>query len=201
VVAEDDKFMFIGYARVSTVDQSLDLQRNALTEVGCDRLFIEQMSGAVADRPELMAAIGYARDGDTLVVWKLDRLARSMRQLIETVEELRVRGIGFRSLTEALDTTTAQGRLVFHMFGALAEFERGLIRERTRAGLSAAKKSGRTGGRPLKLSDEDIEAAKAMLANPDIGVASVARRMRVSLATLYRHIPAARASSVDRLRS
>ena len=119
--------MLIGYARVSTVDQNLDLQRNALTEAGCEQIFIEQMSGAVADRPDLMAAIGYARSGDTLVVWKLDRLARSLKQLIDTVEKLRERGIGFRSLTEALDTTTAQGRLVFHMFGALAEFERGLI--------------------------------------------------------------------------
>ncbi len=193
--------MLIGYARVSTVDQNLDLQRNALTEVGCERIFLEQMSGAVADRPELMAAIGYCRSGDTLVVWKLDRLARSIKQLIDTVENLRERNIGLRSLTEALDTTTAQGRLVFHMFGALAEFERGLIRERTRAGLSAAKKAGRTGGRPPKLTDDDIQAAKAMLTNPDIGVASVAHRLGVSLATLYRHIPAARASSTDHLRS
>lgn len=193
--------MLIGYARVSTVDQNLDLQRNALTEAGCERIFTEQMSGAVAARPELMAAIGYARSGDTLVVWKLDRLARSVKQLIDTVENLRGRRIGFRSLTEALDTTTAQGRLVFHMFGALAEFERSLIHERTRAGLSAAKKAGRTGGRPPKLTDDDIRAAKAMLTNPDIGVASVAHRLGVSLATLYRHIPAARASSTDRLNS
>ena len=190
--------MLIGYARVSTVDQNLDLQRNALTEAGCEQIFIEQMSGAVADRPDLMAAIGYARSGDTLVVWKLDRLARSLKQLIDTVEKLRERGIGFRSLTEALDTTTAQGRLVFHMFGALAEFERGLIRERTRAGLSSAKKAGRTGGRPPKLTDKDIQAAKAMLANPDIGVAEVAHRLRVSQATLYRYIPSARASVAER---
>lgn len=190
--------MLIGYARVSTVDQNLDLQCNALTEAGCERIFTEQMSGAVADRPELMAAIGHARSGDTLVVWKLDRLARSVKQLIDTVENLRARRIEFRSLTEALDTTTAQGRLVFHMFGALAEFERSLIHERTRAGLSAAKKAGRTGGRPPKLTDDDIQAAKAMLTNPDIGVASVAHRLGVSLATLYRHIPAARASSTDR---
>ena len=186
--------MLIGYARVSTVDQNLDLQRNALAEAGCERIFIEQMSEAVADRPELMAAIGYARMGDTLVVWKLDRLARSIKQLIDTVEKLRERSIGFRSLTEVLDTTTAQGRIVFHMFGALAEFERSLIRERTRAGLHAAKKAGRTGGRPPKLSEDDIEAAKAMLSNPDIGVASIAHRLGVSLATLYRYIPSARAS-------
>lgn len=192
--------MLIGYARVSTVDQNLDLQRNALTEAGCEHIYTEQMSGAVTDRPELMTAINYARSGDTLVVWKLDRLARSMKQLIDTVEDLRSRNIGFRSLTEALDTTTAQGRLVFHMFGALAEFERSLIRERTRAGLLAAKKAGRTGGRPSKLTYDDIAAAKAMLTNPDIGVASVAHRLGVSLATLYRHIPAARASSADIVR-
>jgi DNA invertase Pin-like site-specific DNA recombinase len=154
--------MLIGYARVSTVDQNLALQRDALTEAGCAKIFTEQMSGAVTDRPALHDALEFARSGDTLIVWKLDRLARSMKQLIETVETLRVRGIGFRSLTEALDTTTAQGRLVFHMFGALAEFERSLIRERTQAGLAAARRAGRTGGRPPKLTDDDIEAAKAM---------------------------------------
>ena len=145
------KPMLIGYARVSTVDQNLALQRDALTEAGCAKIFTEQMSGAVTDRPALHDALEFARSGDTLIVWKLDRLARSMKQLIETVETLRVRGIGFRSLTEALDTTTAQGRLVFHMFGALAEFERSLIRERTQAGLAAARRAGRTGGRPPKL--------------------------------------------------
>jgi hypothetical protein len=140
-------------------------------------------------------ALEFARSGDTLIVWKLDRLARSMKQLIETVETLRVRGIGFRSLTEALDTTTAQGRLVFHMFGALAEFERSLIRERTQAGLAAARRAGRTGGRPPKLTDDDIEAAKALLANPDIGVTQIAHRLGVSPATLYRYIPAARTAN------
>ncbi len=193
--------MLIGYARVSTVDQNLALQREALTEAGCEKIFTEQMSGAVAHRPQLVDAISYARSGDTIVVWKLDRLARSIKQLIDTIESLRVRGIGFRSLTEALDTTTAQGRLVFHMFGALAEFERSLIRERTQAGLLAAKRAGRTGGRPPKLTDEDIEAARAMLTNPDIGVASVANRLGVSLATLYRYIPAARASTTESVSS
>jgi DNA invertase Pin-like site-specific DNA recombinase len=189
--------MLIGYARVSTVDQNLALQRAALTEAGCEKIFTEQMSGAVANRPQLADAISYARSGDTIVVWKLDRLARSIKQLIYTIESLRVRGVGFRSLTEALDTTPPQGRLVFHMFGALAEFERSLIRERTQAGLLAAKRAGRTGGRPPKLTDEDIEAARAMLSNPDIGVASVANRLGVSLATLYRYIPAARASAAE----
>jgi DNA invertase Pin-like site-specific DNA recombinase len=130
--------MLLGYARVSTIDQNLALQRDALAEAGCGRIFTEQLSGAVTDRPALREALAFARSGDTLIVWKLDRLARSMKQLIETIEELRLKGIGFRSLTEALDTTTAQGRLVFHMFGALAEFERSLIRERTQAGLAAA---------------------------------------------------------------
>ena len=160
------KPMLIGYARVSTVDQNLALQRDALTEAGCGKIFTEQMSGAVADRPALHDALEFARSGDTLIVWKLDRLARSMKQLIETVETLRLRGIGFRSLTEALDTTTAQGRLVFHM-----------IRERTQAGLAAARRAGRTGGRPPKLTDDDIEAAKALLANPDIGVTQIAHRL------------------------
>jgi DNA invertase Pin-like site-specific DNA recombinase len=142
---------------------------------------------AVTDRPALREALEFARSGDTLIVWKLDRLARSMKQLIETIENLRVRGIGFRSVTEALDTTTAQGRLVFHMFGALAEFERSLIRERTQAGLAAARRVGRTGGRPPKLTDDDVEAAKAMLANPDIGVTQIAHRLGVSPNALSLH--------------
>src|SRR5271169_3771291 len=183
------KPMLIGYARVSTVDQNLALQRDALTEAGCQRIFTEQMSGAVTDRPALHDALEFARSGDTLIVWKLDRLARSMKQLIETIEALRVRGIGFRSLTEALDTTTAQGRLVFHMFGALAEFER------TQAGLAAARRAGRTGGRPPKLTEDDLEVARALLANPDIGVTHIAHRLGVSPATLYRYIPAARAAN------
>jgi DNA invertase Pin-like site-specific DNA recombinase len=154
------------------------------------------MSGAVAERPALHDAVEFARSGDTLIVWKLDRLARSMKQLIETIEDLRVRGIGFRSLTEALDTTTAQGRLVFHMFGALAEFERSLIRERTQAGLAAARRLGRKGGRPPKLTEDDLEAARALLANLDIGVTQIAHRLGVSPATLYRYIPAARTANL-----
>jgi DNA invertase Pin-like site-specific DNA recombinase len=189
------KSMLIGYARVSTLDQNLALQRDALTDAGCGKIFIEQMSGAVAERPALRDALEFARSGDTLVVWKLDRLARSMKQLIETIETLRVRGIGFRSLTESLDTTTAQGLLVFHLFSALAEFERGLIRERTRAGLAASRRIGRIGGRPKKLTEDDLEAARALLANPDIGVRQIADRLGVSPATLYRYIPAARTAS------
>jgi DNA invertase Pin-like site-specific DNA recombinase len=192
--------MLIGYARVSTVDQNLALQRDALTEAGCAKIFTEQMSGAVADRPALHDALEFARSGDTLIVWKLDRVAHSMKQLIETIENLRLRGIGFRSLTEALDTTTAQGRPVFHMFGALAEFERRLIRERTQAGLAAARRAGRTGGRPPKLTDDDIGAAKPMLANHDIGVTQIAHRLGVSPATLYRYIPAARTANTPKFK-
>ena len=168
----------------SSVDQNLALQRDALTEAGCAKIFTEQMSGAVTDRPALHDALEFARSGDTLIVWKLDRLARSMKQLIETVETLRLRGIGFRSLTEALDTTTAQGRLVFHMFGALAEFERSLIRERTQAGLAAARRAGRTGGRPPKLTDDDISRLPRRCwptptsASPKSRTASVSHRRR-----------------------
>jgi len=189
------KGMMIGYARVSTLEQNLALQRDALTEAGCEKIFIEQMSGAVTDRPALRDALDYARSGDTLIVWKLDRLARSMKQLIETIEKLRMQGIGFRSLTEAIDTTTAQGVLVFHMFSALAEFERPLIRERTRAGLAAAKRVGRTGGRPAKLTEDDLDVARTLLANPDITVADIADRTGVSPATLYRYLPSARTAN------
>jgi DNA invertase Pin-like site-specific DNA recombinase len=173
------------------------LQRDTLIEAGCEKIFTEQMSGAFAARPALHDALEFARSGDTLIVWKLDRLARSMKQLIRMIEDLRARGIGFRSLTGALDTTTAQGRLVVHRFGALAEFERSLIRERTHAGLAAARCVGRLGGRPPKL---DIEVAKAMLANPDIVVTQIAHRLGVSPSTLYRHIPAARTASNPALR-
>src|SRR5208337_5322355 len=182
-------------ARVSTLDQDLALQRDALGEAGCTKIFTEQVSGAVADRPSLREALEFARAGDTLIVWKLDRLARSMKQLIETIEQLRLRNIGFRSLTEAIDTTTAQGVLVFHMFSALAEFERALIRERTRAGLKAAKRMGRTGGRPAKLTEDDLDVARTLLANPDITVANIADRIGVSPATLYRYLPAARSAN------
>ena len=186
--------MLVGYARVSTQDQKPALQLDALKEAGCEKVFKEKASGAHRDRPQLAAAIDYMREGDTLVVWKLDRLARSMKQLIETVEGLEEQGIGFRSLTEAIDTTTSGGKLVFHIFGALAEFERSIIRERTRAGLDAAKARGRTGGRPKKMTDTDLKAAKAMLADDDFTVDEVAARMGVSPATRYRYLPAPRST-------
>lgn len=139
--------MLIGYARVSTDDQDSALQRDALTEAGCEKIFDETMSEARADRPQLRAALDFARKGDVLVVWKLDLLARSLTQLIDAFEELQERGIGFRSLTETIDATSAGGRLIFHIFGALAEFERAIIRERTKAGLRAARDPGRAGCR------------------------------------------------------
>lgn len=184
--------MLIGYARVSTQDQKPELQIDALKQAGCDRIFSEKASGAQRDRPELMAALDYAREGDVIVVWKLDRLARSLKQLIETVEMLAERGIALRSLTESIDTSSSGGRLIFHIFGALAEFERSIIRERTMAGLSSARARGRMGGRPPSLSDEDMRVARAMLADPEITMADVAKRLNVSLATLYRHMPGGR---------
>lgn len=186
--------MFVGYARVSTQDQSPDLQRDALLEAGCEKIFEEKASGAQRDRPQLKAALDYMREGDTLVVWKLDRLARSMKQLIETVEELEERRIAFKVIREAIDTTTPGGKLTFHLFGALAEFERSLIRERTTAGLAAARARGRVGGRPPALSAEDIIAAKAMLRDPDITVKQVATRLGVAPSTLYKHLPAPRST-------
>jgi DNA invertase Pin-like site-specific DNA recombinase len=184
--------MLIGYARVSTQDQNPALQLDALKAVGCDRVYEEKASGAQRDRPELTAALAYMRDDDVLVVWKLDRLARSLGQLIETVESLERRGIGFRSLTEQIDTTTPAGKLTFHIFGAMAEFERSIIRERTRAGLDAARARGRKGGRPRSLSAKDLVAAKALLGDPAITVDEVALRLKVAPATLYRHLPGGR---------
>src|SRR6266511_5238617 len=186
--------MMVGYARVSTLDQNPALQITALTNAGCESIFTEKASGAQRERPELKAALDYIRAGDTLVVWKLDRLARSMRQLIETVEDLHTRGIELRSLTESIDTATPGGRLVFHIFGALAEFERAVIRERTSAGLQAARERRKKGARPRTLGLGDLAAAKALLADPAIRVEDVAARLKVSPATLYRHLPGGRSA-------
>jgi DNA invertase Pin-like site-specific DNA recombinase len=186
--------MLVGYARVSTQDQDLSLQLDALQEAGCDKVFTEKASGAQRDRPQLQAALEYMRDKDTLVVWKLDRLARSLKQLIETVEALGERGIGLRSLTESLDTTTSGGKLVFHLFAALAEFERSVIRERTRSGLQSARRRGRLGGRPPALTSQDLAEAKALLRDPEITVAQVAKRLGVASSTLYRHLPGGRSA-------
>jgi DNA invertase Pin-like site-specific DNA recombinase len=189
--------MKIGYARVSTHEQDLALQLDALAKEGCEKVFQEKASGAQRDRPELKAALAYMRKGDTMVVWKLDRLARSMKQLIETIESFQKQGTGLKSLQDPIDTSSPSGKLVFHIFAALSEFERGVIRERTTAGLRAARERGRVGGRPPALSAKDLQAAKAMLKDSNITVAAVARRLNVAESTLYRHIPHARAASIE----
>jgi len=178
----------VGYARVSTLDQNPDLQTDALRHAGCRRTFTDKASGASSDRPQLAAALDYIRPGDTLVVWKLDRLGRSLRHLVETVTRLQERGVGFRSLQENIDTTTATGRLVFHIFASLAEFERDLIRERTQAGLAAARARGRLGGRKPVLTADKAAAARRMYESKDMTVAQIARALGVSRATLYRYL-------------
>lgn len=177
----------LGYARVSTTDQDPALQQDALQAAGCQRLFIDRASGKLASRPALDELLTQARSGDTLVVWRLDRLGRSLRHLLETVSALEARGVAFVSLTENIDTSTPGGRLVFHLFGALAEFERDLIRERTAAGLAAARARGRTGGRPTVWTDDKRRAAKAMRASGD-DVSSIARALGISRASVYRAI-------------
>jgi len=189
--------MFVGYARVSTLDQNPALQIDALEAAGCERIFNEATSGVNRDRPALQSALDYVRAGDTLVVWKLDRLARSTRQLIETAENLAERGIGLKVLDQAaIDTTTPGGRLVYQIFSAFAEFERALTLERTRAGLAAARARGRVGGRRPALGPADIRRAKAMLADPLITVEEVAEQLGVTQSTLYRHIPGGRSSLI-----
>ena len=170
---------------------------DALREAGCEKIFQETASGARRDRPELNAALEFMRSGDTLVVWKLDRLARSTRQLLETVELFERRKIGLKTITQNIDTTNAGGRLIFTVFGAIAEFEREIIRERTRAGLDAARSRGRKGGRPRSLSDKDLKQARALLTDPEITVEEVARRFGVGPSTLYRYLPAARQTAQD----
>ena len=176
--------MIIGYARVSTQDQNPELQLDALTSSGCEQVFHEKVTGKFRDRPELAACLRSLRQGDTLLVWKLDRLARSLKDLVDIVDDLNRRGIGFRSLTESIDTTSTGGRLVFHIFGALAEFEHSLIRERTIAGLTAARARGRRGGRKPAMSTADIRKAAAMLSDPHITKTEVAKHFGVSRVTL-----------------
>lgn len=188
--------MLVGYARVSTRDQNPISQIDALKAAGCDRVFMEKASGVSRDRPELKAALDYIRAGDTLVVWKLDRLARSVRQLVETAEDLASRQIGLKVLTQAIDTTSPGGRLVFHVFAAVAEFERELVLERTHAGLATARAANRRGGRPKALTEGQIRRARAMLADPMITVEEVAQQLGTATSTLYRHIPGGRSAIV-----
>lgn len=179
---------FIGYARVSTQDQDLSLQRDALEEADCQVIYEETVSGAKAERPMLEQCLKALRKGDTLVVWRMDRLGRSLKELIEIVTSLEARGVGFESLTESIQTRTPSGKLMFHVFGALAEFERNLIRERTIAGLAAARARGRVGGRKEKLTEQQKKEIRVLLANPEIQVKDVAKRYGVSRNTLYRTV-------------
>ncbi|MGB8929503.1 MAG: recombinase family protein [Pantoea agglomerans] len=188
--------MQIGYIRVSTNDQNTDLQRIALQRADCELIFQDKISGKTSERPGLKKALRSLQPGDTLVVWKLDRLGRSMRHLVMLTEQLRERGINFRSLTDSIDTSTAMGRFFFHVMGALAEMERELIIERTRAGLAAAREKGRIGGRRRIMTEEVMDRARRMI-EQGATLHQVALVLDVSVKTIYRHIPA---SEQQRLR-
>ena len=181
--------MLIGYARVSTQDQNLDFQIEALTKAGCHRLFDDKMSGSRAERPGLAKALDMLREGDTLVVWKLDRLGRSVKNLVDLVGQLHKQNVQFKSLTDAIDTGTPSGRFFFHVMASLAEMERELIVERTRAGLDVARQLGRKGGRKRKMTDSKIESARKLLTS-GVPPKDVARNLGVSVPTLYRWVPA-----------
>src|SRR3954471_17342893 len=180
--------MLVGYARVSTTDQTLDLQHDALTKAGRVKIFTDTASDAQTERKSLTEAISYVRAGDTLVVWKLDRLGRSLKDLITRITQLQNRQIGFRSLTEQIDTTTSGGKLIFHIFGALAEFERDIIKERTKAGLEAARARGKRGGRPPALTPEKIKLARKLYADHSTSVSEICKLMRISRHTLRRYV-------------
>lgn len=186
--------MLVGYARVSTDDQNLNLQRDALSQAGCENIFEDQFSGAKAERPGLHQALQYARAGDTIVVWRLDRLSRSLKDLIEMVTLLEFKGIGLKSLQEAIDTSSSSGKLIFHIFGALAEFERNLIRERTQAGLQAARARGRKGGRPKALNKDKQALAVKLYDEKKHTVDQICKMMGISKPTLYKYIDAAKGS-------
>lgn len=181
--------MLIGYARVSTQDQNLELQCEALIQAGCQRVFEDKVSGTRANSPDLVKALEMLREGDTLVVWKLDRLGHSVKQLVDLVNELRTQGIQFRSLTDSIDTSTPSGRSFFHVMASLAEMERELTVECTRTGLEVAKLLGRKGGRKPKMNDNKIKSAKKLLAS-GVPLKDVAKNLDVSVPTLYRWVPA-----------
>lgn len=181
--------MLIGCAHVSTQDQNLDLQIDALTKAGCKKVFDDKISGSRAERPGLAKALEMLREGDTLTVWKLDRLGRSVKNLVDLVGELHKQGVQFKSLTDAIDTGTPSGRFFFHVMASLAEMERELTVERTRAGLEVARQLGRKGGRKRQMTDSKIESAKKLLAN-GVPPRDVAKNLGVSVPTLYRWIPA-----------
>jgi DNA invertase Pin-like site-specific DNA recombinase len=180
----------IGYARVSTTEQHLHLQQDALEKAGCLKIFTDTISGVKSERKGLDEALSYIRGGDTLVVWRLDRLGRSLKDLIERITALHSRNIGFKSLTEQIDTTTSGGKLIFHIFGALAEFERDIITERTNAGLNAARAGGRQGGRPRSsLSDErKLQMAKQMYENKNLPVRDICKALGIPRSTFYKYV-------------
>ena len=180
--------MLIGYMRVSTADQNLNLQKDALASVHCEKVFEDVGSGALDSRKGLAECIEYARSGDTLIVWKLDRLGRSLKHLVEVVGSLEKRQVGFKSLSESIDTTTDTGKLVFHIFASLAEFERGLIRERTNAGLKAARARGRKGGRPKMMDESALSMAKILMAEKSKSIDEICKTLKVSRTTLYRNV-------------
>ena len=180
--------MIIGYARVSTEDQNLDLQFDALKKAGCERIFRDKISGMKENRDGLSQALEIVRSGDTLVVWKLDRLGRSLQHLISVINNLKNKGIYFRSIQESLDTSSSTGKLIFHIFGALAEFERDIIRERTMAGLAAARARGRVGGRPKIMDKGKVKLARTLVADDTRSIGEICEILGVSKATLYRYL-------------
>jgi DNA invertase Pin-like site-specific DNA recombinase len=182
--------MLIGYARVSTHDQTLHLQKDALEKAGCEQIFTDTVSGTKAERKGLTAALSHLRAGDMLVVWRLDRLGRSLRHLIDTITALAERGVGFKSLQENIDTTTSGGKLVFHIFGALAEFEREIIKERTQAGLASARSRGKVGGRPKALTAKEMQMLRNMAADESLTVADICKTLGIGRSTFYRYAKA-----------
>ena len=180
--------MKIGYARVSTGDQNLDMQVDALNKIECDKIFTDKMSGARSDRPGLEEAMKFMREGDTLIVWRLDRLGRSLQHLIKVINDLNENGKFFMSLQENIDSKSTGGKLIFHIFAALAEFERDLIRERTKAGILAARARGRIGGRPRKMTAKKIEWAKKLMEDHSNSISEICKMLRISKSTLYRNL-------------
>lgn len=193
--------MLIGYARVSTMDQNPQMQTDALEQAGCERIFIEKISGSHKERPQLEAALNYMREGDTLVVWKLSRLARSIKQIITTTHDLDEGNIKLKVLTQNIDTSTPEGRLFFHMTAAFDEFQRELIVENTRAGLVAAHKRGRRGGRPPSMTEEKIRNAKSMIKDTENYpfVSDIIKQLEIGRTTFYRHFPPDRINELRKL--
>ena len=190
--------MLVGYARVSTLDQNLEMQTDALLEAGCEKIFIEKISGAYQNRPQLNEALNYMRAGDSLVVWKLSRLARSLTQIIQTVKMLEEKQVSLKVITQRIDTTTPEGRLFFHINASFDQFQREIIVENTKAGLQTARKNGRIGGRPLSMTEEKIRSAKSMLKDTENYpfISDIIQALGIGRTTFYRHFPPAVISSI-----